>query len=206
MVIREIVQDECSDRRRIGDCSAGERGTRSQNRDTAGERWAVAICAAQLQAVRIVAGVASSGNFPITRIQIGAGIIFARRRDGTLSVQTSDAATHVDLAHMRVGIGRVAVEGEELRSLIWLFSGPVDEDEVDDARDAISTVNGRGAILQDLGASEGPDWEGIDVIEVKGATSVNKDEGVHRANTTKVDGRRAVTAVGIVFSRSVTDE
>ena len=103
----------------------------------------------------------------ISRIEIGAGIIFACRRDGNLAVQTSHAAADVNLAHVRIGFGGVAIKGVKFRSFIRLFSRPVEQDEVHDARDAIGTVNGRSAILQDFGAAKAPDRDGIDVVEIE---------------------------------------
>ena len=91
-------------------------------------------------------------NLTIAREEIGAGIIFTRRRDGDFAVQTSHATAEINLTHVSVGIGRVAIEGEKFRSFIRLFSRTVEHDEVDNAGNGIRAVNGRSAILQDFRA------------------------------------------------------
>ena len=89
------------------------------------------------------------------RVEVGAGIIFASRGNGDLTIQTSHAAPDINLADVSIGVGGVAIEGEEFRSFVGCFARTVDQDEVDDTGNGVRTVNGRGAIFQNLGAGKG---------------------------------------------------
>ena len=93
-------------------------------------------------------------DLAIAREQVRAGIIFTGCRDRDFTVQTCHTAADVDLADVGVGVGGVAVEGVEFRSFIGLFTRPVEQDEVNDTRDGIGTVNGRSAVFQDFRAAK----------------------------------------------------
>ena len=58
---------------------------------------------------------------------------------------------------MSIGVGGIAVEGENFRSFIGFFSRPVEQDEVDHARNTIRAVNGGSAVFQDFHARKGAD-------------------------------------------------
>ncbi len=146
------------------------------------------------------------GDFAIARKQVGAGIIFTRRRNRDLTVQTSHTAAQVNLANVRIGIGRIAIESEEFSAFIRLLTRPVEEDEVNDTRHGIRAVNSGRAVFQDLSPGKSTDWNGVDVGKVERATPVNEGQRVGRPESAQVDERLSVTAVRVVFRDGVTDE
>ena len=107
---------------------------------------------------------------------------------------------------MRIRLGGVAIKGEKFGSFIWLFTGPVEQDEVDDTRHGIGAVNSGSAILQNLSPRQRTDRNGVDVGKFEGAATVDEGQGVRLAESAQVNARLAVTAVRIVFCGSVTDE
>ena len=64
---------------------------------------------------------------------------------------------------MSICIGGVAVQRIEFGAFVWLFTGAIEEDEIDNARNRVRTVDGSGAVFQHLGSGQRTDWNQIDV-------------------------------------------
>ena len=126
---------------------------------------------------------AATTNGAISREEIRAGIIFTRRRDRDLPIQTCHAASDIDVADVSVRVGRISVEGIDFSSFVWLLTRPVEQDEVDHTCNRVGTVNGAGAVFQDFRATQRTDADGVDVGEFKGAATIDEGQRVCRARS-----------------------
>ncbi len=155
-VVPQIAQDECPGGSRIRDRSPARVEPAGLTETRPAKVGLLLFAPPHPIPAWTVAGITGCRNFTISREQVRAGIIFTGRRNGDLAVQTCHTATDVNLANVSVRLGGIAVEGVDFRSFIGLFSRPIEQDEVHDARDGIRAVNGRSAIFQYFRRGKGP--------------------------------------------------
>src|SRR5205085_8757316 len=110
--------------------SRGGSVLRRNEADAASIGRAIVIEPAQSKTRGVVTQIPGSRNLAVSRKEIRPRIVFAGRGNGYFPIQPGDAALKVDLTHMRVCIGCIAVEGMKFRAFIGFFTRAGNEYEI----------------------------------------------------------------------------
>src|SRR5437762_93877 len=98
-------------------------------------------------------------------------------------------------------IGRIAIEKVDLRTFIRRFAGTAQKNEIDYAPNGIAAIDGGGAVLQDLDASKGSNWDGVDIGEAEGTPAIDEDKRILGAKRAQINESLSIAIVRIIFRR-----